>query len=102
MTNGLANLKRIRLVFGKASPLTKTVITAAIALSTVTLMTITMIRLEAQASIRQLQERAAALEEENAQLTEQIDALGTADSIRQIAEDELGLVDPDTIIIDSE
>ena len=44
-------------------------------------------------------EQADALEQENQDLTQYIDELGTVQGIQRIAEDELGLVDPDTVII---
>ena len=45
-------------------------------------------------------DQAAALEQENAELTEKKDHLGSSSSIKEIAKEELGLVDPDTIILD--
>ena len=45
-------------------------------------------------------DQAAELEQENAELTEKRENLGSASSIQQIAKEELGLVDPDTILID--
>lgn len=47
-----------------------------------------------------LLDQAAELEYENAELTDKTEKLGTDDGIRQIAQDELGLVDPDTVILD--
>ena len=44
----------------------------------------------------------AALEDENAALEEKIGNLGTLESIRDIAREILGLVDPDTIIIETD
>lgn len=102
MANNWAKLKAIRLEFGRSSPLLKAVVSAAIALSTVTLITLRLAQWDAQAATEELRQRAARLEQENALLQEQIESLGTPESIRQIAAKELGLVDPNTIIIDSE
>ena len=44
-------------------------------------------------------DEAAALEQENADLQEDIEALGSAQSVQEIAKESLGLVDPDTVII---
>jgi len=44
-------------------------------------------------------DQAAELEHENAELEDKIGDLGSADSIQDIAQEELGLVDPDTVII---
>jgi len=45
-------------------------------------------------------DQAAALEQENADLAEKQENVGSSSAIKDIARDELGLVDPDTIIID--
>ena len=55
-----------------------------------------------QAETLTKQEQAAAMEGENADLQEKIDSIGSVQSIRQIARDELGLVDPDTVLIHPE
>lgn len=102
MADSRKNSTSVRLVFGQASPLLKTAIAAVIALSTVTLITLRVTQWDAQDRAQQLRERAAALEQESVRLQEQIDDLGTVDSIRQIAAQELGLVDPNAIMIDSE
>ena len=48
------------------------------------------------------QEQAAAMEGENADLQEKIANIGSVQSIKQIAQDELGLADPDTVLIHPE
>lgn len=45
-------------------------------------------------------DQAAALEQQNAELTQKKENLGSSSSIREIAKEELGLVDPGTIILD--
>ena len=47
-------------------------------------------------------EAAAALEQENADLQEKIDKVDSVEGVRDIAREELGLVDPDTIVIQPE
>lgn len=54
------------------------------------------IRQQTQAALDQ----AAVLEQENEDLAEKKENLGSSSSIKEIAREELGLVDPDTIIID--
>lgn len=102
MDQGLAKVKNIQLEFGKASPLVKTVISAAIALSTVALISLRFAQWDAQNTTEQLMDRAAVLQQENVRLQEMVDELGTVSSIRRIAAEELGLVDPNTVIFDSE
>lgn len=102
MEHGVANMKKIQLEFGKASPLVKTVVSAAIALSTVALISLRLAQWDAEKTTGELLERAAVLQQENAQLQEMVDDLGSVSSIRRIAAEELGLVDPNTVIFDSE
>lgn len=103
MRNGWASIGKIRLEFGKASPLMKTVVAATIGLSTAALISLRLAQWDAQQTTQELRRRAAELEAKNQQLQERIDDLGSVESVRQIAAEELGLVDPDTIVfIDSE
>ena len=49
-----------------------------------------------------LRDKAAALEQDNKDLQENIGILGSVQSIIQIARDELGLVAPDTVVLSPE
>ena len=55
---------------------------------------------QAKEKARALKDQAAALEQQNAALEQHIDDLNTLEGIENIAKEELGLVDPDTIIFD--
>ena len=48
-----------------------------------------------------LQSQAIALQQENAELTERIAELGTENSIRRIAREQLGLMDPSAEFYDT-
>ena len=102
MADMLEKYINVRLEFGKSGILLKTVVSAVLALSTLVLVSIRVNTWQAEDRIRSLQERAGILEMENAKLQQQVDALGTVESVRAIAAQELGLVDPDTIIFESE
>ncbi len=93
-------LHSIRLQHCRTLPLTKAVVTTAIVLSTMTLVALQLCQLKSQAKIDALQEQAAHLERENAALSQQVENIDRLDSIRQIAAQELNLVNPDTIIIE--
>lgn len=86
----------IRIVFHRTSPLMKCVVLTLIVAGIAALLTL-------RANIRQnkqrqadLREQAVQLAQENRELTQNIAKLGTAESVKRIAEAELGLVDPDT------
>ena len=96
-----AFLSRFQLQYRRTPTLHKVVVAAAIMLSSLTLISLRLGHWEAQEKLAELQHRAAVLEQENQELRDDIDRLGTSDSIRDIAREELGLVDPDTIIIEN-
>ena len=95
-------LKRIRLVYRRSSTLTKAVVLTAVVLSMAALIAVKLSTDAAQDRIQNMKDQAAQLEQENQKIEENIDGLGSADSVEQIAKDELGLVDPDTVIIEPE
>ena len=95
-------LSRIRLVYRRSSVLLKCVVLAAIVLSTVTVITLSAARQEALQREAQLRHEAAILEQENQELTDRISILGTVESVKQIANEILGLVDPDSVIFGAE
>ncbi len=98
----LRKLKRIRLVYRRSSPLVKTVVLSAIALSLVALLTLSLTIGAARSHTGDLADQAAQLEQEQQDLKDKIDKQGTLDGVKDYAEDELGLVDPDTVVIDPE
>ena len=80
----------------------KAVLIVLIVLSTAALVTLRWVHNGIQAETQRKTEQAAAMEGENADLQEKIDSIGSVQSIRQIAQDELGLADPDTVLIHPE
>ena len=101
MANIHAFLSRFQLQYRRTPTLHKVVVAVAIVLSSLTLISLRLGHWEAKAKLSELQQRANLLVEENQALRDDIDRLGTTDSIRDIAMEELGLVDPDTIIIEN-
>ena len=95
-----AFLSRFQLQYRRTPTLHKVVVAAAIVLSSVTLVSLRLAHWEAKARLAELTQQIAAQEQSNDALRQDIDELGTTDSIREIAREELGLVDPDTIIIE--
>ncbi len=89
---------RIRLVYQRSSILVKCIVLAAIILSTVALLTLRIAITQENAREEELRKQAAALEQENNKLNEDIEKVDTIEGMKDIAENELGLVDPNTII----
>ena len=93
---------RIQLTYQRSSNLTKMVVIVTIVLS---LAALTALRLSMNAlhsRTEDLRATAASLEEANSDLQEDIEQLGSLQSIVEIAEDELGLVQPGTVIFQPE
>lgn len=86
----------IRIIFRRTSPLMKCVVLTAIIACTVALIALRVNILQSRQRQEDLKQQAIQLVQENKALTQNIAKLGTEESIRRIAETELGLVDPDS------
>lgn len=91
--------KRVRLVYRRSSQLTKVVVLCAIVLCMAALLTLHLTINATHARTEDLTDQAAQLEQENDQLEDKIDGLGSAEGIKDIAKDELGMVDPNETVI---
>ena len=90
-------LSRIRLVYRRSKPLTKMAVAVAIVLSIAALISLGAAKSSAQARAAELRTRILAQMQENEQLREDISQLGTSDSVKKIAWEELDLVMPGTV-----
>ena len=88
-----------RLHYRKAGSLIKIALIAAIALTTAALLSLRINQWITDANIDAMRGQAAALEQETADLKQAVDELGTLEGVRRVAEEELDLVDPGTVII---
>ncbi len=93
-------LKRVRLVYRRSSTTTRAVMLCAIVLAMAAVLTLNLTIAAAQDRTNELRDQAAQLEQNNQELEENIGNLGSSESVKDIAKDELGMVDPDTVIID--
>lgn len=93
---------KVKVIFCRSKFLTKVVVIAAIVLSTAALITLRWAQNDLERQNQQIRTEAAALEQKNAELEQKIDQLGSVQSVQDIAEEELGLVDPNTIFFKPE
>lgn len=91
-------LSKIKLVYRPGKTLIKVALLGVIVLSTAALVTIHSAIKQSESKEEAMRAQAAALEQQNQELEQDINALGSKDSILDIAEEELGLVDPDTVV----
>lgn len=85
---------RFRLVYRRSSALLKCAVLATIVLSTVALATLYVGIDQYKTENERLRAEAAALERDNQRLEDNLDQMGTVQSVKRIAEEELGLVEP--------
>ncbi len=95
-----APMPRIQFVVQPSRPMTKVVALVAVVFSAVALLTLRGAIIQAQEQTDALRREAAVLAEQNQALEDKIDKVGTVDGTRQIAQEELGLVDPDVVIFE--
>ena len=93
-------LRHVRVEVRSASPVLKIVIIVLILFSITALAALRWVHTGILEQTQSLAQEASKLEHENPVLQEKIDELGSVQSVQDIARDELGLEDPDTVIID--
>lgn len=89
--------KPVKVVF-RSRPLIMAVVMLLVITATVGMVTLQNALDNSRSQFEAMRQQAAALEAANAELNANIAQLGTVDSAIRIAEEELGLVDPDTIV----
>lgn len=90
------------IVWKRSNPLLKGILAVLIVFSIAAMAALGWAGANLNRRNRELTEEASKLELENHALENKIDTLGTESGIRQIAEEELGMVDPNTILIQPE
>lgn len=88
-----------KVVVRPAPPLLKIAACLLILFSMAALLALRWVHNGIQAETQVLTDQAAAVQAENEDLTEKIGALGSVQSVKDIAQEELDLVDPDTVVI---
>ena len=94
--------RRIQVEFRPSRPLTKIMVIVAIVLSMAALITLRLAQDRIEAQTNDMLAEAARLEQENQELQDKIDTMDTVEGVVDIAQEELDLVEPDTIIIKPE
>ena len=92
-------IRNVQFVFRPSSALLKIVVIVLIVFSTAALIALSWVRQSIQVQTEDLRQEAMALEQENKDLENKIGSLGSVQSVEEIAQEELGMVKPDTIII---
>ena len=90
---------KVRIVIQRSSLLTKIVVLTTLVVCTAMLLVLAAGIRDARDKTAESQQAAATLEQENDRLEDRIDGIGSVEGDKQIAKDEFGLVDPNTVVI---
>lgn len=93
---------KLQVVVRSSSVALKIAVTVLIVFSMAALAALAWVRGSIRGQVENLRQEAAAIEQENRELQDKIDNLGSVQSVQDIAREELGLVDPNTIMIQPE
>ena len=93
-------LRNVQVKFRRSRPITKILVIAAIVLSTVALLTLRWVQNDIERNTQEMREEAAELVKENAELEQKKDNAGSVQGVMDIAESELGYVDPDAVFFE--
>ena len=102
MANNTTSRKKVKVEIRPASNILKVILILLILTSIVALIALRWVHTGILTEITDLKEEASGLEYANEELDRKTEQLGSVQSIQDIAKEELGLVDPDTILIDPE
>lgn len=92
--------KKIKLVFRRSSLPLKIAVLAMVVLSATALITIWVQKEQAKNDRDELRAQAIIEEQKKSRLEDAVSKVGTLQGIFQVAREELGLVDPNTVIIE--
>ena len=94
--------KRVKVEIRPASNILKVLLIILILFSIVALMALRWVHNGILTEISDLKQEASDLEYANQELDRKTEEIGSVQSIQDIAEEELGLVDPNTILVEPE
>ena len=94
--------KNVKVEVRPASNILKIILIVLILFSIVALVALRWVHNGILTQIDDLKQEASGLEHANEELDRKTQELGSVQSIEDIAREELGLVDPDTILVDPE
>lgn len=97
---GIKLFGRIRVVFQRSSTKLKVLLLAALVISTAALLTLHHSLLKEKDRAEDLRQQAVILEQENQKLERRNAMLDTVQSVKELAGELLGLVDPNTVIFE--
>lgn len=96
------DFSRIQVKYRRTSMPVKALVLAMLVVCILTLMALRFSLMQTKKELNSLRAEAQVLQQENKRLQKSIDQLGTVQSVTDLAEQLLGLVDPNTVIFEAE
>ena len=91
---------KVQVILRHSSPVLKAVVIVLIVFSMAALGALMWVQAGLQSQVRSMTAEAAAIRDENEKLSRRLETPGDVKTIREIAEEELDLVTPDTVLIE--
>ena len=91
---------KVQVILRHSSPVLKAVVIVLIVFSMAALGALMWVQAGLQSQVRSMTAEAAAILNENEKLSQRLENPGDVKTIREIAEEELDLVTPDTVLIE--
>lgn len=101
MTESSVKAGSVRIVFSPSSPLLKILVVVLLVFSTVALAALNWVNLTIRSQAEDMRAEAAAAAGRNQVLEERMEDMSSDDTVRAIAREELGLVDPKIVLIET-
>jgi hypothetical protein len=95
-------LSKLQFIYRRSHPAVKILVIVAIVFSMLAVTAMTWVRAKIQDRTDALRWEAAQLEQDNRDLSNMLDAPDSVDSVEQMAEEELGLIESGSVLIDTE
>lgn len=102
MTERRVKIGKVQIVFFKSSPRVLTALAVVILLTAAALGALTLVERNMTRQIEEFRLQAGQLEYENDLLEQYTQELGSGKSVERIAREELGMVFPDTVLIEAQ
>lgn len=101
MTESSVKAGSVRIVFSPSSPLLKILVVVLLVFSTVALAALNWVNLTIRSQTEDMRAETAAAAGRNQVLEERMEDMSSDDTVRAIAREELGLVDPKIVLIET-
>ena len=99
MTESSVKVGNTRIVWNNSTPLLKILVVSLVVFSVLALAALSWVKLSVREQTRQAQTQSAQVAGQNRKLQERLGDMESDEAVRSMAQEELGLVDPNAVVI---